>query len=94
MAITVLEKVNCSSENAIRKLDSTGRVIIPKGLRDRLELAEGDEMNFYFLESNGLNLIGIGKSDMIDPKYECAKTVLEELGVEVPAILLEKTKKS
>lgn len=51
-------------------------------------------MNFYFLESNGLNLIGIGKSDMIDPKYECAKTVLEELGVEVPAILLEKTKKS
>lgn len=94
MSITVLEKVKCSSENAVRKLDSTGRVIIPKGLRDRLSLEEGDEMNFYFLESTNFNLIGIGKSDMIDPRYECAREVLEELGLDIPAVLLQKTKKS
>lgn len=84
---------NCSKENAIRKIDSTGRVIIPKGLRDRLELKEGDEMSFFFLESDEMNLIGIGKNDMADPRYTNAKAVLEELGVEVPAILLEKIKK-
>ena len=88
----VLNKVNCSSENAIRKIDSTGRVIIPKGLRDRLELSEGDEMTFYFLESDGFNLIGIGKNNMVDPRYKCAKDVLEELGIEVPAELLDKIK--
>ena len=38
MAITVLNNVSCSPENAIRKIDNTGRIIIPKGLRDRLNL--------------------------------------------------------
>lgn len=51
-------------------------------------------MNFYFLESTNFNLIGIGKSDMIDPRYECAREVLEELGLDIPAVLLQKTKKS
>lgn len=92
MAITVLNNVSCSPENAIRKIDNTGRIIIPKGLRDRLNLQEGDEMNFYFLEADGINLIGIGKNDMIDPRYIAAIGVLEELGLEVPPELQEKIK--
>ena len=49
-------------------------------------------MNFYFLESDGINLIGISKNDMIDPRYIAAIGVLEELGLEVPPKLQEKIK--
>ena len=36
-------------ENATRKLDSLGRVSIPKGLRDRLKMRVGEEIYFYSL---------------------------------------------
>lgn len=49
-------------------------------------------MTFYFLETDGFSCIGIGKNDMIDPKYAQAKEVLEELGVEIPKELLDKIK--
>lgn len=85
----ILTNVNCSAENAIRKIDGTGRVIIPKGLRDRLGLVEGDEMSFYFLESEGFNCIGIGKNNMVDPKYLTAASVLSELDIPIPDKLLD-----
>lgn len=90
----LLNNVNCSCENTIRKIDGTGRIIIPKGLRDRLELKEGDEMIFYFLENEEFNCIGIGKNNFINPKYINAIKVLEELGEEIPATLLDKVKKA
>lgn len=45
--------LNCNKENAIRKIDASGRIIIPKGLRDRLGIIEGDEMEFYTIEGEG-----------------------------------------
>lgn len=82
--------LNCSKENAIRKIDGSGRIIIPKGLRDRLKITEGDEMEFYFIEGDGFSGIGLSKSDMIDPRYTTTKAVLEELGVDLPQALIEK----
>lgn len=90
----ILNNITCSCENATRKIDGTGRIIIPKGLRDRLELQEGDEMIFYFLENEEFNCIGIGKNNFINPKYLNAIKVLEELGEEIPISLLKKTKKA
>lgn len=84
--------LNCQKENAIRKIDKSGRIIIPKGLRDRLKIMEGDEMDFYFIEGDGFNCIGISKSDFVDPRYETAKAVLEELGVDLPQALIDKIK--
>ena len=35
------------SENTTRKVDALGRVSIPKSLRDRLDIAAEDEMEFF-----------------------------------------------
>ncbi len=41
-------------ENTTRKLDSLGRISIPKGMRDRLEIKTGDEMEFALVvDENG-----------------------------------------
>ena len=36
-------------ENTTRKVDSLGRVSIPKGMRDRLEININDEVEFFTL---------------------------------------------
>jgi hypothetical protein len=53
---------------------------------------EGDEMDFYFIEGEDFKCIGISKSDFVDPRYETAKAVLEELGVDLPQALIDKIK--
>ena len=37
------------NENVSRKVDSLGRISIPKGLRDRLNMAPDAELRFYTL---------------------------------------------
>lgn len=39
-------------ENTSRKVDSLGRVSIPKSMRDRLDINEGDEVEFYLLNAD------------------------------------------
>ena len=82
-----------TKENAVRKIDASGRIIIPKGVRDRLELQEGDEMDFYFIESPEFTGIGLASSKAIESKYMIAVNVLEELGTEIPEPLLNIIKK-
>lgn len=84
--------LNCQKENAIRKIDSSGRIIIPKGLRDRLNIHDGDEMEFYFIQGEEFSCIGISKNNFIDPRYKTAEAVLKELGEPIPQSLLEKIK--
>jgi AbrB family looped-hinge helix DNA binding protein len=40
------------SENTSRKVDSLGRVSIPKSLRDRLMINTEDQVYFYLLEDD------------------------------------------
>lgn len=49
-------------------------------------------MEFYTIEGEGFQCLGISKGEFADPRYETAKTVLEELGVEVPQALIDKLK--
>lgn len=77
-------------ENTTRKVDSLGRVSIPKGMRDRMLIKEGDELEFYTLRDGENNYVALGKSNMIDLKYLRAAEVLDELGIEVPEALMEK----
>jgi len=44
--------MNLVSENVSRKIDSLGRIGIPKGIRDRLRLEVNDEMEFFTMTND------------------------------------------
>ena len=44
-------------ENTSRKVDTLGRISIPKAIRDRLNIAVNDELDFYTTEENGASFI-------------------------------------
>ena len=72
-------------ENTSRKVDSLGRVSIPKSMRDRLDINEGDEVEFYLLNAdNGEQFVCLTNHKPGANKYENAVKVLEELGLDIP----------
>ena len=78
-------------ENTTRKVDSLGRVSIPKGMRDRLEIAVNDEVEFYLLSDDvGEQYVCLTNHKHGNSKYEIAAQVLTELGLEVPEEIEEK----
>lgn len=69
----------------VRKIDTLGRIVIPKGMRLQLGLLEGDEVE---LAVNGDKIemrAVVNRSD--NERYEIAREVLRELGVEIPEVL-------
>ena len=74
------------SENVSRKVDSLGRISIPKSLRDRLEISIDTPLDFFLLENDdGREYICIGSpKKVINPKYAAAVEVLKDLGLEIP----------
>ena len=78
------------SESLSRKLDSLGRLVIPKSLRDRMGFTEGEELYFYTAEENGKKWICVTNNAAEDNEFAAAARVLEELGLEVPKELKEK----
>ena len=74
------------SENTTRKVDTLGRVSIPKSMRDRLSIKVNDEVAFYMIE-NGDDMYVALKTEVPEEKdnrYAAAAQVLVELGLEVP----------
>lgn len=72
-------------ENTSRKVDSLGRVSIPKSMRDRLDINEGDEVEFYLLNAdNGEQFVCLTNHRPGTNKYENAIKVLTELGLDIP----------
>lgn len=79
-----------SKENTTRKVDSLGRVSIPKSLRDRLNIIEGEEVEFYLLETDdGVQYVCLTNQKVKTSRYAVALSVLEELGLDVPTELEE-----
>ena len=79
-----------TTENCSRKIDSTGRLVIPKGLRDRLGIIEGDSVDFYFLEDGDKRYICVTKDEEIkDRKRERVRELCIDLGIEVPEDLYD-----
>lgn len=79
-----------SPENTSRKLDNLGRIVIPKGLRTRLGISDGEELEFFTMQADGKNFICLTNNHEQDPKYRLAASVLEELGLDIPQILADK----
>ena len=78
-------------ENTTRKVDSLGRVSIPKSMRARLEINTNDEMEFYLLTADdGEQYVCLTNHKNNVNKYEMAASVLTELGIEIPEALGEK----
>lgn len=51
-----------TKENATRKIDSLGRVSIPKGMRDRFGLSVNDEVEFFALNADDGQYICLRKA--------------------------------
>ena len=81
------------SENTTRKVDALGRVSIPKSLRDRLDIAAEDEMEFFMMEYQGRRYVALANTkednNQKAEKYKNVIDVLEELGADLPIELIE-----
>ena len=78
-------------ENTTRKVDSLGRVSIPKGMRDRLEINTNDEVEFYLLNADdGEQYVCLTNHKAQNNRYEIAAQVLAELGFDIPEELESK----
>lgn len=65
-----------------RKIDSTGRVIIPSALRDQMDLRVGDIVEFYVHEQDGRTFLAI-ECPRVENKIEAAKRTLREAGIKI-----------
>lgn len=68
--------------NQSRKVDSTGRVIIPSGLRDELSIQTGDLCEFFIHEHEGDTYLCIKCPNVLN-KIEEAKRILREAGIKI-----------
>ena len=81
-----------TDEGIMRKLDSQGRVVIPKTLREKLNIEDNASMYFSTAVMDGKNYVlvtdnvqyAISKNDV-----DVAIHVLEELGERVPQLLYD-----
>ena len=76
------------SENTTRKVDSLGRISIPKGMRDRFNINPNDEVEFSTCYSGDMTYICLNKKNDAT-KAEIVAAELEALGIDIPAELLD-----
>ena len=81
------------AENTTRKIDTLGRIGVPKGIRNRMRLDVNQEMEFYTLRADdGKEYVAFCpvESDRTDEeKYVMVADLLTELGIDIPSEVLE-----
>jgi bifunctional DNA-binding transcriptional regulator/antitoxin component of YhaV-PrlF toxin-antitoxin module len=65
-----------------RRLDSSGRLVVPSKLREELKMEVGDEYAFYIHELNGKTYLCI-ECFRKEDEIERAKRILREAGIQV-----------
>ena len=65
-----------------RKMDASGRLIVPSTLREQLNMKPGDIYDFYLHEFEGDTYLCVCCTGLIDP-VEQAKRVLREAGIDI-----------
>lgn len=70
-------------ENASKKLDSLGRITLPKGLRDRMFLSDNAELEIYTANIDGRQCICLAPPVDTNAEIEAAIKLLEANGYTV-----------
>jgi AbrB family looped-hinge helix DNA binding protein len=65
-----------------RRVDSSGRIIIPSQLRDELDIRPGDTHEFYIHEHEGKTYLCI-ECFRVEDEVEKAKRILREAGIKI-----------
>lgn len=76
------------SENTSRKVDSLGRISIPKSIRDRFNIGANDEIEFSICHMDNQVYICMNKKNDAS-KAEILAAELDALGIEIPEKLME-----
>lgn len=71
-------------ENTSRKVDSLGRITIPKGLRDRMSLEEGSDLELFTAIIDGRQCICMASPVDENQKLREAVAAFAECGIELP----------
>ena len=65
-----------------RRLDSSGRLVIPSKLREELLMEVGDEYSFFIHEENGRTYLCV-ECFRKEDEIERAKRILEKAGIKI-----------
>ena len=76
------------SENTVRKIDSLGRVSVPKSLRDRFNINPNDEVEFSVCYAGDITYICMNKKNDVN-KAEIIAAELDALGIDIPEKLMD-----
>lgn len=91
--MVIIDKLNMT-----RKVDSMGRIYIPKMLRDRAGINGDTEVNLYYIQEDdgmyrefiGIGALGASARTGTNNKYETAIEALQELKLPIPSELFQK----
>lgn len=72
-----------NNEFTSKKIDSVGRVTIPKAIRERMGMREGDELEVFTTNVEGREFVCFSKA-VGNARHKIAAEVLAELGLEIP----------
>lgn len=67
-------------ENVVRKLDSLGRITLPKGLRDRMNLIENAELEIFTARIDGRNCVCLSAPQTEEDEIAAAIEFLNKYG--------------
>lgn len=70
------------STGITRKMDNLGRLVIPSGLRNELNLKENEQYEFFVKDDDGEIYLCI-KCENADPAIEHAKRILQQAGIKI-----------
>ena len=65
-----------------RKVDTTGRLIVPAQLRDIVDIRPGDLMTFFIHEHDGRTFLCV-ECERVENEIDKAKRILREAGIKV-----------
>lgn len=75
------------SENVTRKLDTLGRITLPKGLRTRLGIPEGAEMEIFTHEYEGITYICLADVNAKDNSVQTLLSEMDKLNLSVEDVI-------